>query len=144
MPFGLRHSQQDADHLHRKFGGHVDQEVEGSPGLGGVQQCPGARAQVVLDAADHPRGQARTDQPPDVGVARVVHHIEHLPGHRQILQQGAAVGPVSPGHRRVGIRISEHGKRFGVRRHRPEALPVGGVLGGLVPVHRGFAAMDRE
>ena len=28
MPFGLRNSQQDADHLHRNLCGHVDEKVE--------------------------------------------------------------------------------------------------------------------
>ena len=39
MPFGLGHSQQDADHLHRQLGRDVDQEVERHPGLDGVEQA---------------------------------------------------------------------------------------------------------
>ena len=38
MPFGLRHSQQDADHLHRQFRGHVDEEVERHARLDRVEQ----------------------------------------------------------------------------------------------------------
>ena len=60
MPFGLRNSQQDADHLHRQLRGDVDQEVERLPRLDGIQQPPGAGTQIVLDAADHSRRQARS------------------------------------------------------------------------------------
>ncbi len=49
MPFGLRHSQQDADHLHRQLRGDVDHEVERLARLDGIQQPPGAAH------ADRPR-----------------------------------------------------------------------------------------
>ena len=70
--------------------------------------------------------------------------LEHLTRDRQVLQQGAAVGPVTAGHRRIGVRIAKHGKGFRVGGHRPETLAIGGVLGRLVPVHRRLAAVDLE
>ena len=58
MPFGLRHSQQDADHLHRQLGGDVDQEVERLTRLDRIQQAAGAATQIVLDPA---RSSAASD-----------------------------------------------------------------------------------
>ena len=60
MPFGLRHSQQDADHLHRQLGGDVDQKIEARPRHHRIEQTARAGAQIVLDAADHPRRQTRS------------------------------------------------------------------------------------
>ncbi len=99
MPFGFGHSQQDADHLHRQLRGHVDQEVKAHAGFDPVEQPARAGTQVILDAPDHARGQPGADQPADLGVPRVIHHVEHLAGDRQVLQQGAAVGPFATGHR---------------------------------------------
>ena len=53
-------------------------------------------------------------------------------------------GRVAAGHRRVGLRITQHGKRFGICGNRPEALAVGRVLGRFVPVHRRLAAVHLE
>ena len=85
-----------------------------------------------------------TDQPADLRVPRVVHHVEHLTRDRQVLQQRAAERPRAAGHRRVRLRITQHRKRFRVGGDRPEALAVGRVLGRLVPVHRRLAAMHRR
>ncbi len=142
MPFGFRHSQQDADHLHRQLGGDVDQEVEWFARDHGVQQPTGPCPQVVFDQADHSRRQPRADQPPDLRVPRIVHHVEHLTGDRQILQQRSAERPVTAGDRRERDRIFQHRKRFGVGGDGPEALAVGGVLGRLMPVDRGVATVD--
>ncbi len=144
MPFGFRHSQQDADHLHRHLGGHIGDEVERLAGRDLVEQAPRPGTQVVLDAMDHPRRQTRADQPAHGGVPRIVHHIQQLPGDGQVLQQGAAERPATAGHRRVGLRITEHRKGFRMCGDRPEALAVGGVFGGLVPVHRRAAAVHGE
>ena len=93
MSFGLRDSQQYADHLHRQLGGHVDDEVERLAVDDRVQQAPCPRSQIVLDPGDHPRCQAGTHQATNLGVTRVVHHVEHLASDGQILQQRAAVRP---------------------------------------------------
>ena len=75
---------------------------------------------------------------------RVVHHVENLARDGEILKQRPAVWPWAAGHRRVRLRITQHGKRFGVCGHRPEALAVGRVVGRFVPVHRRLAAMHLE
>ena len=93
MSFGLRDSQQYADHLHRQLGGHVDDEVERLAVDDRVQQAPCPRSQIVLDPGDHPRCQAGTHQATNLGVTRVVHHVEHLASDGQILEQRAAVRP---------------------------------------------------
>ena len=144
MPFGLRHSQQDADHLHRQFGGDVNQKVERFAGHHGIQQPTRAGPKVVLDAADHPRCQPGADESPNSRVPRIVHHVEHLARDGQVLQERAAERPFTAGYRRESHRILEHRKCFRISGDRPEALSVGSVLGRLVPVHRRFAAMDSE
>ena len=120
----LRHSQQDADHLHRQLRGDVDHEVERHSRQAVEQRARGP--QIVLDAADHARRQPGADQPADLRMPRIVHHVEHLAGDRQILQQRPPYGRAA-GHRRVGLRIPQHRKGFGVGRDRPETLAVGGV-----------------
>ena len=95
MPFGFRHSQQDADHLHRQFGGDVDQEVERLAGHHRIQQPTGPGAQVVFDTTDHPRRQPGADESPNLRVSRIIHHVEHLTRDGQVLQQRAAERPVS-------------------------------------------------
>ena len=144
MSFGFRHSQQDADHLHRQFGGDVDHEVERLTGHHRIQQPARPGPQIVLDATDHPRRQPGTDEPANLRMPRVVHHVEHLARDRQVLQQRAAERPRATGHRGVGLRITQHLKCFRVRGDRPEALAIGSVLGRFVPVHRRLAPMDRE
>ena len=116
----------------------------GSPGATASSSRRARRAQIVLDAADHPRRQPGADQPPDLRVARVVHHVEHLARDGEVLQQRAAERPRAAGHRRVRLRITQHGKRFGVGGDRPEPLAVGRVVGRLVPVDRRLAAMHLE
>jgi hypothetical protein len=144
MPFGLRNSQQYADHLHRQFGRHVDHEIERLAIRNLVEQVSRPRPQVVLHAGDHPRCQARADQATDMGMPRIVHHVQHLARDGEILQQGAAKWAPAAGHRRVGHRILQHREGFGVGRDGPEALAVGRVVGRRMPVHRCIAAMDRE
>ncbi len=99
MSFGFRDSQQDADHLHRQLGGDVDQEVERLARDHLVEQPARPGPQVVLDQTDHPRRQAGADQPPNLRVPRIVHHVEHLTGDRQVLQQRPAVRPGATGDR---------------------------------------------
>ena len=78
VTFGLGHAEQDADRLHRELGRDLEDEVERLRLVDGVEQRPGASAQLVLDAADHPRGEARAHEAADTRVARVVHHVEDL------------------------------------------------------------------
>src|SRR3712207_8073905 len=52
-------------------------------------------------------------------------------GDGEVLKQRAAVGASAARHRRVGLRVAEHRERLRVRRDRPEALAVRGVLGRL-------------
>ena len=144
MPFGFRNSQQNADHLHRQLRSDVDHEVERLPRLNGIQQPPGAGTEIVLDTADHPWRQAGADQSADLRMPRVVHHVEHLSGDRKVLQQRPTEWALAAGHRRVRLRITKHRKGFGMSGHRPEALAVRGVVGGLMPVHRRLAAMHFE
>ena len=74
----------------------------------------------------------------------VVHHVEDDPHDVEILEQGAAVPArtAALGGERVGA--AEHRERLRVRRHRPEPLTVGRVVGRLVPPHRRLATVDRE
>ncbi len=145
MPFGFRHSQQDADHLHGQLRGHVDQEVERLPGFDRVQQASAS------GPADRPRpARIIRGVSPELTSRRIWEcrgssiMLSTWPGDGQVLQQRAAEGPRAAGHRRVGLRIAQHRKGFGVGGHRPEALAVRGVLGRFVPVHRGFAAVHGE
>ena len=144
MPFGFRHSQQDADHLHRQFGGDINQEVERFARHHRIQQPARPGAQIVLDQTDHPRCQPGADQPPNLRMPRVVHHVEHLTRDGQVLQQRAAERSATAGDRGVRHRITQHLKGFRVRGHRPEAFAVRGVVGRLVPVHRRLAPMNGE
>ncbi len=144
MPFGFRHSQQDADHLHRQFGGDVDEEVERRARHHLIEQATRPGPQIVLDATDHPRRQAGTDQSADLRMSRVVHHVEDLTGDGQVLQQRPAERPRPTRHRRECFRITKHRKRFRVGGHRPEAFAVGRVGGRFVPVDRCLAPVDGE
>ena len=99
VPFGLGNAEQNADHLHRQLGRDVDDEVERRIRFHGIEQRAGPSPQIALDATDHPRRQTRTDQSADLGVARIVHHVQHLAGDRQVLQQSPAEGPITPRHR---------------------------------------------
>jgi len=144
MSFGFGHSQQDADHLHRQFGGDVNQEVERLARHHRVQQPARPGPQIVLDEADHPRRQPGADESPNLSVSRVVHHVEHLARDGQVLQQRATERPLTAGDRREGHRILQHRKSFRVGGDGPEALAVGRVVGGLVPVHRRLSPMDGE
>jgi hypothetical protein len=117
MSFGLRHSQQNADHLHRQFGGDFDQKVERLAWLNRIQQAACPHPQIVLHPGDHSRCQPRTDQPANLRVSRVVHHVQHLPRDRQILQQRATERPRAPGNRGKSQRITKHRKGFRVCGH---------------------------
>ena len=55
MPFGLRHSQQNADHLHRQLGGDVDEEVER---LAAVARRRAARRAATADRPRRARSSA--------------------------------------------------------------------------------------
>jgi hypothetical protein len=46
LPFGLRHTEQDADHLHGQLSDDVDQKVERHPGFDVIEQCPSAHPHV--------------------------------------------------------------------------------------------------
>ena len=144
MSFGLRDSQQDADHLHRQFGGYVNEEVERFAGHHRIQQATRPGPQIVLDATDHPRRQPGTDEPANLRMPRVVHHVEHLARDGQVLQQCAAERPRATGNRRECHRITQYLKRFRVRSDRPEAFAIGSVVGRLVPIHRRLPPMYRE
>ena len=144
MTFGLRHSQQDADHLHGQLGGDVDHEVDRFARHHRIQQSARPGPQVVFDPPDHPRRQPGADESANLRMPRVVHHVEHLARDGQVLQQRAAERARTAGDRRVRHRILQHRKRFRVRGDGPEALPVGGVAGRFVPVHRRLSPMDGE
>ena len=85
MSFGFRHSQQDADHLHRQFGGDVNEEVERFARNHRVQQPASPGAQIVLDETDHPRREPGADESPNLRMPWVIHHVEHLAGDGQVL-----------------------------------------------------------
>ena len=90
------------------------------------------------------RRRCRDHRTPRHRGSRIVHHVEHLAGDRQVLQHRPAERPVPAGHRRVRHRITQHLKGFRVGRDRPEPLAVGGVLGRRMPEHRRLAPMDRK
>jgi hypothetical protein len=100
--------------------------------------------ELHLELLDHPSREARADQAPHAGVTRVVHHVEHDPGDGQVGEKGAAVLPIAALLRGVGIRVAEYLAGLGVRRHRPEALPIRGVSCGFVPVDRRLATVAVE
>ncbi len=116
----------------------------GWPGTDIVQQTPGPRPQVVLDARII-RGVR-----PELTSRR----IAECRGSSIMLSTWPAIdrscssvppnGPRAAGDRRVGHRITQHRKGFGVGGHRPEALAVGGVVGRLVPVDGRLGAMHGE
>ena len=83
--------------------------------------------------------QSLAHQATDPTVARVVHHVEHDAGHRQVLEERAAVGPVAAGLRREEDRLLQDVQHLGVGGDRPEALAVGRVLGRRVPPDRCLA-----
>ena len=62
--------------------------------------------------------------------------FKHDAGHGEVLNDRPAVGPVAARLRGVGHRVAEHPQHLVVGGHRPEALAVGSVGGGLVPPHR--------
>lgn len=96
MSIRLRHTQQNADHLHGQFGSDLDHEVERRSGFYAIEQSTRPAAQIVFDPPDHPWCQARADQPPDTGVPGIIHHVEHLAGDRQILQHRAPKPTLAP------------------------------------------------
>jgi hypothetical protein len=77
-------------------------------------------------------------------VPGVVHHVQDDPGHGEVLQDRPPVGAVASGLRRVGRGVTEHLEHFVIGGHRPEALAVGSVRGGLVPPHRCLIPVESE
>ncbi len=136
------YAEQEADGLHRQLAGHLAHEVDLAVERG--QQAAGAAPQVAFEPADGLGGEALADQSTDPGMPRVVHHVEHHPGHRQVGQQGATVLAVAAAFGGVQRGVVEHLERLGIGRHRPEPLAVRCVLGRLVPVNGSDAAMLLE
>ena len=84
-------------------------------------------AQLGVEPGDRARGQALAHEQPDTLVARVVHHVEHQAGHRQVVQRRAAVGTRPARLRGERARVVHDGHARGVGVHRPEAVAVGRV-----------------
>ena len=114
---------------------HADERV--------VDELRGAPPEVGFHAGDRARREALAHEHADALVPRVVHHVEHHPGDRQVGDGGAAVGPVAAGLRRERAGIVDDRHALGVGVHRPEAFAVGRVRGRLVPPHRRVAAQAR-
>ena len=92
VAIGFGDAQQDADRLQGELPGEVVHDVEGAPSSPALPAGSRVRrAQLLLQFLHHPTGEPGADQPADPGVARVVHHVEHDSGDRQVGQQGAAV-----------------------------------------------------
>ena len=91
VPILLGYTEQEADRLHRQFGGHVQQEVEpvARPELS--DQRLGAASQVLFQPPDGTRGQTLADQTPDPSVSGVVHHVEHRTGDGEVQDQRPTV-----------------------------------------------------
>ena len=138
----LGHAEQETDGLHRKLGGHVDEEV--ALLVDRRQQAPHPAPQLVLQVADGRRGQAPGDQAADAGVTGVVHHVQHDARHGQVLDDRPPVGAVAPRLRGVGHRVAEDLEDLVVGGHRPEPLPAGRVGGRLVPPHRRLVPVQAE
>ena len=138
----LRHAEQETDGLHRELGRHVDQEVTLS--VDRLDEPAHPAPQLLLQIADRRRRQTPGDQAADAGVPGVVHHVQDDPGHGEVLNDRASVGAVASGLRRVGHRVAEDLEHLVVGGHRPEALPVGSVHGGLVPPHRRLVPVEPE
>ncbi|XVL45998.1 hypothetical protein ABFA25_00140 [Mycobacterium lepromatosis] len=85
MSFGIRHSQQNADHLHWQFGDNVNQKVDDSPGHHPRPVAGAHRPQIILNTTDHPWCQPEAHESPNLRMPRVVHHVEHLARDRQVL-----------------------------------------------------------
>jgi hypothetical protein len=117
-------AEQETDRLHGKLGGDLGQEVVFGTADDRVQQPPRARPQILLQAANRPGGQAFRHKPPNTCVPRIVHHVQHDAGYRQVLQHGAAERPVATGFRGVGHRVVEDLFGFGVGVRRRVGLQI--------------------
>jgi hypothetical protein len=99
MPFGFRHSQQDADHLHWQLSGDAEYEVERFARDHRIEQPARPGSQIVLNKANHSRRQPGADESPNLRVPRIVHHVEHLARDGQVLQQRSTEWSRASGHR---------------------------------------------
>ena len=142
MAVGLGHAEQYADGLHRELGGHVDQKV--TLVVDGFDQPTHSTPQLLLQVADGRRRQPPGHQAPDARVTGVVHHVEHDARHREILNDRAPVRSVASRLRGIGHGVVQHLEHLVIGGHRPEALPVGGVDGGLVPPDGRLLPMQAE
>ena len=136
--------EQNADCLQRDLAGDVVHHIERGGVVDGVEQQQGAAAQLDLQTLHHAPGQPRADEPPKPRMTRIVHHVQHDPGDRQVGEQRAAVGTIAAALGGIRLRIAEHLAGLGERRHRPEALTVRGVARRLVPVNGPLTPMARK
>ena len=139
---GLGHPEQHADGLHGELGRDVDEEV--AVVAHGREQPPHSPAQLVFERADGGRAQALGDQTADPGMTRIVHHVEHHAGDREVLDDRAPIGTVAARLRRKGHGVVQDAPHLVVGRHRPEALAVRRVGRGLVPPDRRLLAVTAE
>ncbi|MGR6998165.1 hypothetical protein ACU686_08835 [Yinghuangia aomiensis] len=138
VPVGLRHAEHRTDRLHRQLARDGGQEVHGHAGLDPVDEQARAAREVVGEQRDHARREAFVDEAADPVVPRVVHHVDHQAAREGVGQDRAAVLGG------VGVGVAQDFQRLGMRGNRPEADPVGGVRGGLVPVHGRFLPVHGE
>ena len=97
-----------------------------------------------LQVAHRGGRQTPGHEAPDAGVTGVVHHVQHDAGHREVLNDRAPVGSVAARLRGIGHGVVQHLEHLVIGGHRPEALPVGRVDGGLVPPHRRLLPVQAE
>ena len=98
-----------------------------------ASSTPHPAPQLLLQAAHDGRGQALGDEATDARVPWVVHHVEDDAGHREVLNDRPAVGPIAAGLGREGDGVVQDPEHLVVGGDRPEPLAVGGVGRGLVP-----------
>ena len=143
-PILVGHPQQHADGLEGKLRGHVDDQVASTPFAGGgrhaVEDVVGSGYEVIANPPDHLWGEALVHQLSDPLVTGIVHHVEEFPAHLHVINGGSAVGAIASGMAGVDLWIAEYLKHQFMRAHTPEALAIGGSVGGLVPPNRGMLA----
>jgi hypothetical protein len=91
MPVGLRHAEQDADHLHRELRRDLDEEVHGDAVLDRREERAGPAAELRLEPAHGARREPGAHEPADPRVARIVHHVQHDSRDGQVLEQRPTV-----------------------------------------------------
>ena len=134
MAIGFGDAEQDADRLHRQLAGDRRRRSRTCPRASASStSCAVRRRRSASRRVDRARRQALAHEQPHALMARVVHHVEHHPGDRQVGDRRAAVRAVAAGLRRERVGIVDHGHALGVRVHRPEPFAVGRVRGRLVP-----------